>query len=436
MIRVNIYNVFVLIFIAGNVLHFFMAHLLRFLDHRARKVNGGAVPEVLKTHDGEGVFTSEKLKKIATYEDENYRLWAVKSVVTLAVELGLVLSGVIPALFNIICRYTGYPSAFLPTFFCMFFLSIATSVIEGVFDLPFDIYDEFYIEKKYGFSNMSARLYIADFFKGIAVGVVTSAIYMAAVVAMLCLFPAMWWVFVAAVVVGFSLLMQLLYPLVLAPIFNKFTPLEEGELKSQIENVMQRAGFECGGIFVADASKRSSHSNAYFTGIGRSKRVVLYDTLIKALTTEELVAVLAHEFGHYKLGHITKRLAASVPIVIVAAFVLYVVSHINALYTGFGFSFSSEQIVNVQFLGLILIGYVAGPLGFFAKPLINYFSRKDEYQADAFSKKLLGTGEPLITGLIKLDDKNLGKVITSPLFSLWFDSHPTLTERITALASD
>lgn len=433
MTRVNICNVFILIYIFANALRFIMDHILRYLDHRSRAKGDATVPAALKAHDEEGRFTSEKLNLIATYSDSKYHLWMASAAVSLAVEMALVLSGVIPALFNIICRYSLYPTTFLSTFCCMFFLIVATSVIEGVFEIPFDIYGEFCIEKKYGFSNMTARLFIADFFKELVMSLIMGAIYIAAITAMLCLFPKMWWLFVAAVAVGFVLLLQLLYPLVLAPLFNKFTPLEAGELKTAIEQVMEKAGFECKGIFVADTSKRSSHSNAYFTGIGRSKRVVLYDTLIKQLSSKELVAVLAHEFGHYKLGHITKKLAISIPLVFVATFALYKLTHILCLYTGFGFSFSSEQLVNVQFLGFILLGYVTSPLGFFLKPLTNHFSRKDEYQADAFAKKIMGTGEPLITSLIKLNTENLGKVITAPLFSLWFDSHPTLAERVKAL---
>lgn len=280
---------------------------------------------------------------------------------------------------------------------------------------------------------MTFKLWILDQIKEMVVSLIMSAILMAAMIAVLVIFPDKWWILLVCVLFAFTLIMQVLYPLVIAPMFNKFTPLEDGELKERISQLMTNLGFKANGIFVMDASKRSGHSNAYFGGMGKSKRIVLYDTLIKQLTTDELVAVLGHELGHYKLHHIIRRFLVMIPVELILMFVLFKIAQGTSIYTGFGFAIADVQIQSVQFIGLFLASLVAGSVDEFIPPIINTSSRRDEYQADAFSAKLTGNPDALISGLIKLNSENLSELLPPKLYVIWNYSHPTLIERIRAL---
>ena len=280
---------------------------------------------------------------------------------------------------------------------------------------------------------MTFKLWILDQIKEMVVSLIMSAILMAAMIAVLVIFPDKWWILLVCVLFAFTLIMQVLYPLVIAPMFNKFTPLEDGELKERISQLMTNLGFKANGIFVMDASKRSGHSNAYFGGMGKSKRIVLYDTLIKQLTTDELAAVLGHELGHYKLHHIIRRFLVMIPVELILMFVLFKIAQGTSIYTGFGFAIADVQIQSVQFIGLFLASLVAGSVDEFIPPIINTSSRRDEYQADAFSAKLTGNPDALISGLIKLNSENLSELLPPKLYVIWNYSHPTLIERIRAL---
>lgn len=431
--RVVFNNPFVIFFIACAVIHFLINHILELSDYFERKKSGGIIPEELKRFSAIKSFDEVKLKKIVSYENDKYRAWSVESAVDLIVLLFIALSGVLPWAFNFVTRFTGYPDNFLSTYLSMFILLFLLSIVEEIFDIPFDLYNEFCIEKRYGFSSMTFRLWLIDGIKSFFISLIMTGILLLAVVAVLRNFKTTWWVFVTCVLIAFTLIMQILYPLVLAPIFNKFTPLPDGDLKDQITTLMNKAGFKSSGIFTVDESKRSKHSNAYFTGLGKSKRVVLYDTLIKQLSQEELVAVLGHEFGHYKLGHITKRLLVSVPLTFALMFILFLVAQSSLLYTGFGFSFVGSQINNIQFIGFILVNLIGKDAVSLFSPIRNYFSRRDEYAADKFSKDLTGSGEPLITALIKLNSENLKELLPSNLYVFWHYSHPTLLQRVAAL---
>lgn len=280
---------------------------------------------------------------------------------------------------------------------------------------------------------MTFRLWILDGIKNLIVSLVMSAVLIAAMIAVLTGFPKLWWIFITCILFAFTLIMQILYPLVIAPLFNKFVPLEDGELKSRITSLMEQLGFKSTGIFVVDASKRSGHSNAYFTGIGKSKRIVLYDTLVKQLTTDELVAVLGHEFGHYKLHHIVRRICIMLPLEFLLMFLLYVFSQTTALYTGFGFAVAQQQVQSVQFIGLFLSSLVAGSVQEILSPLMHLGSRRDEYAADAFSARLTKNPHALVTALIKLNSENLSELLLAKLYVIWNYSHPALSERVAAL---
>ena len=387
----------------------------------------------LKEIDAASCFDTEKLANICAYKNAKYFSWIPASIVGLAITLVLVCTGFYPWLFNVVCRVTGTPDGFGSTYFCALLFFILASIPESIIEIPFSLYDEFVIEKKFGFSKMTFKLWIIDEIKGLLVSVLLTGILMAAMIAVLVNFPNTWWILLTCVMFAFTLIMQVLYPLVIAPMFNKFNPLEEGELKTRITALMENLGFKSSGIFIMDASKRSGHSNAYFGGMGKSKRIVLYDTLVKQLTTDELEAVLGHELAHYKLHHILRKICIMLPLEFVMMFVLYKIAQSNSLYTGFGFAIAEEMIVPLQFIGLFLSSLVANSLTEILSPIMNFGSRKDEYAADKFSAELTKNPDALISGLIKLNSENLSELLPPKLYVIWNYSHPTLVERIKAL---
>lgn len=435
-ISVNLSNPFVLIFLCGTIATFLINHFLEFIDFRARSKNGGSIPTVLQNIPlATETFDTEKLKNICAYENAKYFKWCLSSVFTVALDLALVIFGFYPFVFYFVCGITGFPSG-IGNSFCAFFLfMILTAVPSFVLNLPFSLYSEFVLEKKFGFSNMTLKLWIADTLKSMIIGLVLMALlnFVAAVVFVK--FAGSWWFILAAVLIAFTFIMQVVYPKFIAPLFNKFSPLEDGEAKDKIMAILEKVGFKNGGLFVMDASKRSGHSNAYFSGFGKTKRIVLYDTLLKSLTPDELAAVLGHELGHFKLHHITKRLFIMIPMEFVVTFLLYKMAHIPELYYAFGFldDITAETIANVQFIGIFLASMLWGAISEIITPLSNIFSRKQEYQADAFGADACGSPEPLINGLIKLNSENLSELIPPKLYVFWNYSHPTLVERIEKL---
>lgn len=429
-------NIFVRVFICGTIASFVVHHFISFLDFRARVTHGAKLPPEIAATEHAALFDAEKIAKINAYKNAKYFCFIPSSLLSFSVSMLLVLSGFYPWLFNVVCRVTGFPFGFVSTYFCAFLFFILAGLPESILSIPFELFHEFNIEKKFGFSNMTVRLWLTDQLKSLLMSLVLTAVLLAAMVAVLVKFPDLWWVLLCCVLFAFTLIMQVLYPLVIAPIFNKFTPLEDGELKEKISHLMEKVGFKASGIFVMDASKRSGHSNAYFGGMGKSKRIVLYDTLIKQLTVDELVAVLGHELGHYKLKHILRRFVVMVPVEFALMYLLFRIAHGTSIYTGFGFAFASVPVEAVQFIGLFLASLVVGALQEFLSPITCFSSRRDEYQADAFSAKLLGTPEPLISALIKLNSENLSELNPAKAYVFWNYDHPTLAERIRALKTE
>lgn len=436
MTNIVLSNLFIKIFIAGTLISFAINHLLEFIDMRARIKNSGKLPEELNGIAEAAVFDTEKLAKISAYENAKYFFWIPRSICSLALTLILVFSGYYPWLFNMTCRLTGFPSDLFSSYFCALIFFICAGIPASILSVPFDLISEFNIEKKFGFSNMTIKMWISDQLKGLALSTVLAAILIFAMILVLVKFPGSWWVFLVCVMFALTLILQVLYPLVIAPMFNKFTPLENGELKERISALMKNLGFKSSGIFVMDASKRSGHSNAYFGGLGKSKRIVLYDTLIKQLTTDELVAVLGHELGHYKMHHITRKMCVMLPLELVIMYVLFRIAHGTSIYTGFGFAVANVPVESIQFIGLFLASLVAESLSEILSPVINSSSRHDEYQADAFSAKLTGSPDALISGLIKLNSENLNELLPPKLYVIWNYNHPTLVERIKALKTN
>jgi len=425
---------FVIIFTVGTVITFLVNNFLEFLDYRSRVKNGTKVPEVLQ--DVPGVydfFSSEKLDKIVKYENAKYFFWIPKGIISVILTLLLVFTGFYPVVFKWSCAVTGYPHSFWTLYFCFLIFSIIADIPETVLGIPFSLYREFSIEKKFGFSNMTFKLWITDQIKSILVGLIPLLLLSLAVSFAFVFFVNSWWLIVSVVLLVFVLLIQIIYPKFIAPLFNKFEPLPDGELKEKLEVLLKKTGFKSNGLYVMDASKRSGHSNAYFSGFGKSKRIVLYDTLIEQMTADELVAVLGHELGHFKLKHILKGLLKSVPLVFIGAFLLFKFSQMEGMYKAFGFELQDGTLHWVQFIGIFLTNLVWQSVTEILTPLGNISSRKHEYQADRFSAEVCGTSKDLVSGLVKLNSENLSELYPPAIYVWWNYSHPTLVQRVQAL---
>lgn len=423
----NYSSIFFIIFVAGVIFDFFLNHLLEYIDYKNRQKHGKEIPQELA-----GFITKESLSKTCEYEDAKYKLWLPSNILSTLLSFLLVCIGFYSWSLNFI--HNGITQN---TFLCLLLFGFFSSIPVRILEIPFELYGEFGIEKRFGFSTMTVKTWILDTVKGFIVNLLLLCILLGLMNFIFSTFENTWWLFLGIVYVGFSLLISIIYPLFIAPLFNKFSPLEESELKSRLENLLQKCGFKSSGLYVMDASKRSKHSNAYFTGFGKSKRVVLYDTLIAQLTPSEIEAVLGHELGHYKKHHIIKRLFVMIPVIIFMLFLAFTLSRMPSVYQAFGFDFSQtagENWGNVpQFIGIFLLSLIFGGFSNLAGAVSNYFSRKDEFEADAFSKEICGSGESLSSALIKLNKENLSEISVPKIYSVFNYNHPPLLERLKAL---
>ncbi|MBR4374012.1 MAG: M48 family metallopeptidase [Treponema sp.] len=419
-------NIFVIIFFVSSFLNFLLEMILEFVDFSFRKKHGMEIPDEVK-----GLIDESTLKKTCAYENVKYKFWIPRFVLMFALELYLIIAGFYPAVFETVCTWSG--NSIVVNLLYIFFTSIPTAILS----IPFNLYSTFGIEKQFGFCKQTFRMWIVDSIKSILVTFVIALPLLAIACALFKHCPNLWWLFLGATYVVFSLAISVIYPILIAPIFNKFTPLEEGELKTRLESLLQRCGFKSSGLFVMDASKRSGHSNAYFTGFGKSKRVVLYDTLIAQLTPEEIEAVLGHELGHYKHHHIVKRMCIMIPLIFAVLFAESIFIKMPELYEGFGFQILTNENGDVSYkmmmVGTIFSATIFGGLAPLASLITNHMSRRDEFQADAFSAKVCKKGAPLISALIKLNKENLSEIQVAKVYSAFKYSHPPLLERIEAI---
>jgi len=311
-------------------------------------------------------------------------------------------------------------------------LIVAFALVSGIIDVPLDYYRQFRLEERFGFNKMSKGLFVADMAKGV---LLAAAIGLPLVWVVLWLMDRsgdLWWLYAWFVWSGFQLLMMVLFPTVIAPMFNKFTPLEDASLKARIEGLMQRVGFASKGLFVMDGSKRSAHGNAYFSGFGANKRIVFFDTLLSRLAPQEIEAVLAHELGHFKLKHIIKRIAMMFAI---SLGFLALLGHLKTqvwFYTGLGVSPIIVPGQSNDALALILFMLALPVFTFLFGPLTSLSSRKHEFEADAFAAKHTNAND-LVTALVKMYEDNASTLTPDPLHSAFYDSHPPASVRIRQL---
>jgi STE24 endopeptidase len=301
-------------------------------------------------------------------------------------------------------------------------------LISGIIDLPLSLYRQFVIEARHGFNRMSLGLFFADMLKQSLLGIAIGAPVILAVLWLMDAMGNFWWFYVWLFWSGFNLLIMFIYPTWIAPLFNKFSPLEDGEMKSRIEALLVRCGFRSSGLFVMDGSKRSSHGNAYFTGFGNNKRIVFFDTLLARLTPTEIEAVLAHELGHFRRKHIVKRIIFMFATSL--AFLWLLGQLINAPWFFSGLGVNAENTT----LALILFFLVIPVFTFPLSPLMSHFSRQHEFEADAYAAEHTAASD-LIRALVKLYEDNASTLTPDPIHSMFYDSHPPAAVRIAHLQS-
>jgi STE24 endopeptidase len=360
-------------------------------------------------------------QKAADYTVAKTRLGMIDVMVGAALLIALTLGGGIQRLSDLWARMfeqggVAHGTALLLSLF----------FVQGLVGLPLTVWRTFGVEARFGFNRMTPGLFIADLVKHTLVGLALGVPLLLAVLWLMQRMGELWWLYVWAVWVGFSMLMMVVYPAFIMPLFNKFTPLTKGELAERVKAVLARCGFKSSGLFVMDGSKRSSHGNAFFTGFGAAKRIVLFDTLVSRLRPTEVEAVLAHELGHYRLHHIAKGMALTAGVSLGVLFVLGELIDKTWFYQGLGVATASSAAALALFL-MVLPEFL-----FFVQPLTSLYSRKREFEADAYAVGHAQRGD-LVQALVKLYQDNAATLTPDPLHSAFYDSHPPAAARIARL---
>lgn len=386
---------------------------LRHINLQYLQRYGTKVPEGF----GEAV-NQETLAKTTAYTLDNSRLDLWESLFDDALTVLFLFAGVLPCYDRFIA---GLTDSFIAQGI-LFFLILTWGLT--VLEIPFSLYGTFVVETRHGFNTMTPRLWCADFLKSQVIGALLLAVMVAVAFRLIEWSPQHWWLWVWAFMAIFSLFMMFISPYVIEPLFNKFEPVTEEGLKEEIAAMMAKAGLKVGRVMQMDASRRSRHSNAYFTGIGKVKRIVLFDTLIKQMTHGEIVAVLAHEIGHWKRRHILKRLVVMEIAMLAGMWCIYHVLQWPGLTGILGLSQASLPA------RLVIVGFIASVAMFPVTPLSAWFSRRHEREADDFASEITGDPGAMASGLIKLSAENLSNLYPHPFYAGFYYSHPPVVERV------
>jgi STE24 endopeptidase len=363
-------------------------------------------------------------QRAADYTIERTRLTMLEVVVSAAVLIALTLLGGVAAINGLVSNWLG--EGYLGQIGLVAVVIAITSAI----DLPFDYYRQFVVEERFGFNRMTKRIFFADLVKGILLGAALGLPLLFVVLWLMNQAGSLWWLWAWVVLVAFQMLVLVLYPTFIAPLFNKFEPLTDDALKSRIEALMKRCGFAAKGLFVMDGSRRSAHGNAYFTGFGAAKRIVFFDTLLARLSGSEIEAVLAHELGHFKRRHVIKRMVVTFAISLVMLALLGWLTQRVWFYEGLGVQPSMTG--SNSGLALVLFFLALPVFMFFVTPLGSLSSRKHEFEADAFAASQTGA-QDLVNALVKLYEDNASTLTPDPLYTAFYYSHPPASQRIDRL---
>ena len=376
-----------------------------------------------------GRITLAAHQKAADYTITKARLGMLEMALGCVVLLGWTLLGGLDALNQALLALLGAGGMWQQLALLTLFAAIT-----GLIDLPLSLYQTFVVEQRFGFNKMTLRLWLADAIKGLVVGVVIGLPIAALILLLMGAAGPLWWLWAWCFWMGFNLLLMVIYPTFIAPLFNKFQPLEDESLKARVTALMQRCGFSAKGLFVMDGSRRSAHANAYFTGFGAAKRVVFYDTLLRQLSPGEVEAVLAHELGHFKHRHIIQRIVVMFAMSLVGFALLGWLSNQVWFYAGLGvrpnISFDpSVAAAPNDALALLLFMVVLPVFSFFISPLFSQQSRRHEFQADAYATAQ-ASGADLSSALLKLYEDNASTLTPDPVYVKFYYSHPPATERL------
>jgi len=410
----NTFSIVFLAFVAlGVTLEWWLAH--RQIQHV--QANAGKVPEAFADS-----ISLDAHQKAAAYTIARNRVGVVELLFGAVVLLAWTLGGGLELLDHA-WRSLGWPERYTGVSFL-----VSLALIGTLIELPVSIYRTFVIEEQFGFNKTTPRVFIADLVKGLLVSLIIGIPMVLLILWVMESMGSYWWLYAWLIWAAFSLFLVWAYPSFISPLFNKFKPLENGEVMQRLEALLARTGFRSKGVFVMDGSKRSTHGNAYFSGIGKNKRIVFFDTLLNTLAPDELEAVLAHELGHFKLNHIKKRIALSLLFSLVGLAVLGWLMKQTWFFAGLGVSLPSTYMALALFM-------LAGPaFTVFLNPLFSWGSRKHEFEADAFAAQQADSNK-LITALVKMYKENARTLTPDPLHSVFYDSHPPAPVRIAHLQS-
>ncbi len=392
---------------------------LRHINLNHLKLHGSEVPAGF-----EELVTSETLEKTSAYTFESSRLGLWGSLFDNLLLVLFLFAGLLATFDHFIITLSG---SFIIQGVVFFLL---LTFVQTILELPFSLYSTFVVEARYGFNKTTPRLWLADLLKSQLIGAILLSLVLGAVFALIQWSSGHWWLWVWGFMALFTLFMMFISPYVIEPLFNKFEPVTEPGLEEEIRAMMAKAGLKVGSVMQMDASKRSGHSNAYFTGIGRLKRIVLYDTLIKQMNHREIVAVLAHEIGHWKLGHIWKRLVVAEGIAFISSWGAFKALGWEGLPGLLGYT---ELSLAAR---MVLLGFVVSLLLFPLTPLSAWLSRRQEYAADRFASDLTADPESMATALVKLSGENLANLHPHPFYAAFYYSHPPVVERVRWLIKD
>jgi STE24 endopeptidase len=365
-------------------------------------------------------------QKAADYTVAKSRVGLIETAFSAAVLLGWNLLGGLDALNRMLVAWLG------TGMWQQLALLACFAAISGLLELPFSLYTTFVVEERFGFNKITWKLWLADALKGVVLGAAIGVPIAALILWLMGAAGHAWWLWAWAVWMGFNLLLLVVYPTFIAPLFNKFKPLEDETLKARVTALMQRCGFAAKGLFVMDGSKRSAHANAYFTGFGAAKRVVFYDTLLAKLSPGEVDAVLAHELGHYKHKHIVQRIVLMFAISLAGFALLGWLAARVWFYTGLGVRPNLAGPNDA--LALLLFMLALPVFTYFVSPLMAQFSRRHEFQADAFAATQT-SGHDLGSALLKLYEDNASTLTPDPVYVKFYYSHPPATERLARLGA-
>jgi len=406
---------FTQIFIALILIKFLLETYLKIRNLKSIDNNKDFVPPRFKD-----VVTEEEYKKSILYNTDRIKFQIFTALFGSVVLVIFTIGGLLNYLTQVVMDMTS------SNVLGAVLLGLLLIIVEEIISIPISIYSTFVIEERHGFNKTTRKTFVTDIFKGLLISGAISSILYATVIFIIISAGDLWWIYAFAAVFTLQAIIFFLYPVLIMPLFNKFEPLDDEQFKKPIEKLLEKVDFKSKGLFVMNASLRSTHGNAFFTGFGKNKRIVFFDTLLKTINPDEMEAILGHELGHYKLGHIRKTLISSLVFGFLGFYIL------NEIFKSDNF-FIAHGLENLTVYSKFLMFYlVIGSYTFFTKPITSALSRKREFEADDFSFQYTD-GEHMISGLLKLTKDNASNLTPDPLYSSYYYSHPPIAERVSSI---